>query len=99
MKHVKLVLEHENIEGILVKEDERHVVIKLSSGYNIGISRNKIRKIEDIHSHQELVKEQSSERIIKFQRIAEKIAQLNLHQTWFWVTARQDLIPKGFSSE
>ena len=65
MKHVKLALEHENIEGLLVKEDDKHVVIKLSSGYNIGILRSRIKKIEDIHSHSELVKEQSSENVHK----------------------------------
>ena len=65
MKHVKLTLENEHIEGILVKEDDKHLVLKLSSGYNIGIKKNKILKIEDIHSHEELVKEQYSEKIQK----------------------------------
>lgn len=63
MKHVKLTLDDEHLEGILIKEDDKHVVLKLSSGYNIGIKRNKVLKIEDIHSHKELVKEQDSEKI------------------------------------
>jgi len=63
MKHVKLTLENEHLEGILVKEDDKHLVLKLSSGYNIGIKKNKILKIEDIKSHEELVKEQHAEKV------------------------------------
>ena len=63
MKHVKLTLENEHLEGILVKEDDKHLVLKLSSGYNIGIKKSKVLKMEDIHSHDELVKEQQSEKI------------------------------------
>ena len=63
MKHVKLTLENEHLEGILVKEDDKHLVLKLSSGYNIGIKKNKVLKMEDVHSHEELVKEQHSEKI------------------------------------
>jgi glutamyl-tRNA(Gln) amidotransferase subunit D len=63
MKHVKLTLENEHLEGILIKEDDKHLVLKLSSGYNIGIKKNKILKIEDIHSHKELVKEQQAEKV------------------------------------
>lgn len=46
MKHVRLILKNEELEGILVTEDEKHVVLKLSSGYNIGIARVKIERIE-----------------------------------------------------
>jgi glutamyl-tRNA(Gln) amidotransferase subunit D len=65
MKHVKLTLENEHLEGILVKEDDKHVVLKLSSGYNIGIKKNKILKIEDIESYDELIKERHSEKVHK----------------------------------
>ncbi|MGV8171484.1 MAG: Glu-tRNA(Gln) amidotransferase subunit GatD [Candidatus Woesearchaeota archaeon] len=65
MKHVKLSLENEHLEGILVKEDDKHLVLKLSSGYNIGIRKNKILKIEDIHSYKELVKEKHAEEVHK----------------------------------
>jgi len=65
MKHVKVSLENEHLEGILVNEDDKHIVLKLSSGYNIGIKKNRILKIEDIHSHKELVKEQNSEKVHK----------------------------------
>jgi len=65
MKHVKISFGNEHLEGILVNEDEKHIVLKLSSGYNIGIRKDRISKTEDIHSHKELVKEQDSERIHK----------------------------------
>lgn len=65
MKHVKLTLENEHLEGILVKEDDKHLVLKLSSGYNIGIKKNKVLKIEDVKSHDDLVKEQHAEKIHK----------------------------------
>ncbi|HYD03535.1 MAG TPA: Glu-tRNA(Gln) amidotransferase subunit GatD [Alphaproteobacteria bacterium] len=64
MKHVKITVENgtntEHLEGILVKEDEKHLVLKLSSGYNIGFQKNKISKIEEIQSHKELEKEKKS---------------------------------------
>jgi len=63
MKHVKVSLENEHLEGILIKEDDKHIVLKLPSGYNIGIRKNKVLKIEDIHSHKELVKEQNAEKV------------------------------------
>lgn len=42
MKYVDITLHDEHLEGLLVKEDDKHVVVKLSNGYNIGISRKKI---------------------------------------------------------
>ena len=48
MRKVKLYLKDEIIEGYLVKEDSKHSVIKLSNGYNIGILKDKIDKIENI---------------------------------------------------
>jgi glutamyl-tRNA(Gln) amidotransferase subunit D len=65
MKHVKLTLENEHLDGILVKEDDKHLVLKLSSGYNIGIRKNKVLKMDDIHSHKELIKEQHAEKVHK----------------------------------
>lgn len=65
MKHIKLTLENEHLEGILVKEDDKHLVLKLFSGYNLGIKKNKILKIEDIKSHEELAKEQHSQKVHK----------------------------------
>jgi glutamyl-tRNA(Gln) amidotransferase subunit D len=63
MKHVKIHLEDESFEGILVKEDEKHVVVKLSSGYNIGLNKHYIQKIEEIISHKELIKEKTSDKV------------------------------------
>jgi glutamyl-tRNA(Gln) amidotransferase subunit D len=65
MKHVKILLENEHLEGLLIKEDDKHLALKLSNGYNIGISKNRIKKIEDINSREDLVKEQHSERVHK----------------------------------
>jgi len=51
MKYVELDLGEEKLSGLLVKEDEKHLVIKLKNGYNIGISR---RKVVDIKEKSEL---------------------------------------------
>jgi glutamyl-tRNA(Gln) amidotransferase subunit D len=45
MKYAILETSRGDVEGLLVKEDEKHITIKLKSGYNIGIRRNKIKKI------------------------------------------------------
>ncbi|MGV8150379.1 MAG: Glu-tRNA(Gln) amidotransferase subunit GatD [Candidatus Woesearchaeota archaeon] len=45
MKHVVIHLNDEIIEGILVKSDEKHYVVKLDSGYNIGISKSSVSRI------------------------------------------------------
>jgi glutamyl-tRNA(Gln) amidotransferase subunit D len=51
MKHAILTLKNDEIlEGILIKEDDKHVTIKLPSGYNIGIKKNRINNI----SHKEI---------------------------------------------
>ncbi|HIH31887.1 TPA: Glu-tRNA(Gln) amidotransferase subunit GatD [Candidatus Woesearchaeota archaeon] len=46
MHQIKLHLRHEVIEGILVNEDDKHYTVKLDSGYNIGILKNKVERIE-----------------------------------------------------
>ena len=48
MRQVKLVLDNEEIEGLLVKEDDKHLTVKLSNGYNIGIARYRIKQIIDV---------------------------------------------------
>ncbi len=48
MKQIKLHLKNEILEGILVKEDDKHLTLKLVSGYNIGIEKHKIERIEEI---------------------------------------------------
>ncbi len=75
MKHVKITLEHEQLQGILVKEDDKHLVLKLSSGYNIGIQKNTILKTEDIELHKDLVKEEHSQ--IAHDKINHKISSDN----------------------
>ena len=63
MKHVRVVLEKEHIEGLLIKEDDKHIVLKLPNGYNIGISRHRIQRIDDIETHKQFVKEKNSKKI------------------------------------
>src|SRR3989344_7639397 len=46
MELVKLHLKDELIEGLLVNEDEKHYVVKLSSGYNVGVSKRSVVRIE-----------------------------------------------------
>ena len=48
MEYVKVHLTGEILEGILVKEDEKHLTLKLDSGYNIGVSKNTISRLEKI---------------------------------------------------
>jgi glutamyl-tRNA(Gln) amidotransferase subunit D len=55
MQHIKLHLKNEIIEGILVKEDEKHYTVKLDNGYNLGISKNRVERKE--LSSQELMME------------------------------------------
>lgn len=48
---VKVVTSKETIEGILIpSSDEKVVIIKLGSGYNLGIEKNKISKITVLQS-------------------------------------------------
>jgi glutamyl-tRNA(Gln) amidotransferase subunit D len=51
MENVKIHLARENSEilsGILVNKDDKHVVLKLESGYNIGIKNSNIKRIEKV---------------------------------------------------
>ncbi len=57
MKHVRLHLAHEVLEGLLVNEDESHLVLKLASGYNIGVKRHTVTRIEEIAEHASKVHE------------------------------------------
>ncbi len=44
---VKVVTKDETVEGILMPNEETDsVVVKLSSGYNVGIDKKKVKKIE-----------------------------------------------------
>lgn len=46
MQHVKLHLKHELIEGILISENDKHYLVKLDNGYNIGVSKNRVERKE-----------------------------------------------------
>ncbi len=43
---VRVVCEEEEVEGILLPGDEEHLVLKLDSGYNVGIDRDRIEEVE-----------------------------------------------------
>lgn len=48
MEYVKIHSNDEVLEGILVKEDDKHITLKLDNGYNIGISKHRIGRIEKV---------------------------------------------------
>jgi len=62
MEYVKVHLTDEVLEGILIKEDEKHLTLKLDSGYNIGISKHRISKIEKIS---EVEHQNNEKRLVK----------------------------------
>jgi glutamyl-tRNA(Gln) amidotransferase subunit D len=43
---VKVVTADESIEGVLMPEEKEFVVLKLATGYNMGISRKRVREIQ-----------------------------------------------------
>lgn len=45
MKHVTLHLKDEIMDGILVKSDDKHITLKLDSGYNVGIAKHRVTRI------------------------------------------------------
>ncbi|GIU68771.1 MAG: glutamyl-tRNA(Gln) amidotransferase subunit D [Candidatus Woesearchaeota archaeon] len=53
MKNIRIYLNNEVIEGLLITEDEKYITIKLSNGYNIGISKRKINRIEHVSEIEE----------------------------------------------
>ncbi len=53
---VKVVTKDESIEGVLMPNEETDsVVVKLSSGYNVGIEKSKVEKIEVVEKNKEKV--------------------------------------------
>lgn len=46
MLKAKIFTTEKSYEGILVKEDSDYYTLKLSSGYNISIEKNKVKKLE-----------------------------------------------------
>lgn len=43
---VKIVTQEESIEGVLMPEEKNTVVLKLDTGYNIGIDKKRVREIK-----------------------------------------------------
>lgn len=50
---VKIITTDEEIEGILMPEEKEYAVLKLETGYNIGIDKKRIREIKVISEHRE----------------------------------------------
>lgn len=48
---VKVVTRDDAFEGILMPEEPEFVVLKLDSGYNIGIDKKRVREIQTISAH------------------------------------------------
>ena len=48
---VKVVTAEESIEGILMPEEKDFVMLKLDTGYNIGIDRKRVREIILVREH------------------------------------------------
>lgn len=48
MEYAKIHLDNEMLEGVIVKEDDKYLTLKLDSGYNIGISKHRISRVDKI---------------------------------------------------
>ncbi len=48
MEYAKINLDDGSLEGVIVNEDAKHLTLKLDSGYNIGISKHRISRIDKI---------------------------------------------------
>src|SRR3989344_8927687 len=60
---VRIATNNESFEGILMPSDDKFAVIKLSSGYNVGVNRDRIKElsfIEKLESEEESVSKKSS---------------------------------------
>ena len=47
-ERVKVVVEKEEIEGILMPEEKEFLVIKLNTGYNMGIDKKRVKEIKPL---------------------------------------------------
>ena len=50
---VKVVVEKEEIEGVLMPEEKEFVVVKLDTGYNMGIDKKRVKEIKPLGRKQE----------------------------------------------
>lgn len=48
MKNIKVYSKNGVFEGILISDLEKKIILKLNNGYNIGILKNKIERIEEL---------------------------------------------------
>ncbi len=50
---VIVVTQDEKIEGVLMPEEQDFIVLKLDTGYNMGIAKNRVREIQAVKEHKE----------------------------------------------
>lgn len=50
---VRIVTNDESIEGVLMPEDAHYHVVKLDSGYNIGIDKKRVKDVKILEAHKE----------------------------------------------
>ena len=58
--YVKIMTLDEEFEGTLLPEENDFVVLKLDSGYNIGISKKRIKKTQKLPDKKKVVTKKSS---------------------------------------
>ncbi len=48
---VQILTDHESYEGTLMPDNKEFVIIKLASGYNVGVSKIRIKEVKVIQAH------------------------------------------------
>lgn len=61
--HVAVVTANETVEGVLMPEDKNYVVVKLSSGYNIGIDKKRVKEMKLVSAHTPAEKKETATRL------------------------------------
>lgn len=59
---VKVVVEKEEIEGVLMPEEKEFVVLKLDTGYNMGIDKKRVKEIKPLGKKKEKIPELPKEK-------------------------------------
>ncbi|MBW3004401.1 Glu-tRNA(Gln) amidotransferase subunit GatD [Candidatus Woesearchaeota archaeon] len=61
-ERVKVVVDKEEIEGVLMPEEKEFVVLKLDTGYNMGIDKKRVKEIKPLGKKKEKVPELPKEK-------------------------------------
>ncbi|MEM4152827.1 MAG: Glu-tRNA(Gln) amidotransferase subunit GatD [Candidatus Pacearchaeota archaeon] len=74
-KKVRLVFEKQKFEGIMLESyDPSIILLKLNSGYNIGLEKNKIKDLEEIKEKKVETEEVKEDRKLKFKANLPEVA-------------------------